>query len=164
MVRLSQLVTFQPCFPSRDSCDSQLCRIIHHIRLIWARFHSLNRNKLKLCSVNHRAGYFSNVACDWLSIVWAYSKQGTANEPWWRCLRSTVPCHNYHSDFRPSVSRLQRLNSWTQYLDLMLWLAIWKLSMSLIHGRPQDTTTSNIHLERIAASRTGNWSGYICGF
>ena len=38
-----------------------------------ARF--LSRSKLRLCSANHRAGYFSNLACDWLSIVWAYSKQ-----------------------------------------------------------------------------------------
>ena len=37
-----------------------------HIR---ARFLSLARSKLRLCSANHRAGYFSNLACDWLSIV-----------------------------------------------------------------------------------------------
>ena len=33
----------------------------------------LGLSKLRLCSVNHRAGYFSNLACDWLSIVWTYS-------------------------------------------------------------------------------------------
>ena len=48
----------------------------------WARFLSLARSKLRLCSANHRAGYFSNLACDWLSIVWAYSKQRTENGPW----------------------------------------------------------------------------------
>ena len=32
---------------------------------------SLARSKLRLCSANHRAGYFSNLACGWLSIVWA---------------------------------------------------------------------------------------------
>ena len=46
-----------------------------------ARFLSLTRSKLRLCSANHRAGYFSNLACDWLSIVWAYSKQETENGP-----------------------------------------------------------------------------------
>ena len=46
-----------------------------------ARFLSLARSKLRLCLANHRAGYFSNLACDWLSIVWAYSKQGTENGP-----------------------------------------------------------------------------------
>ena len=35
----------------------------------------------RLCSANHRAGYFSNLVCDWLSIVWAYSNQETENGP-----------------------------------------------------------------------------------
>ena len=47
----------------------------------WACFLSLARSKLRLCSANHRAGYFSNLACDWLSIVWAYSEQETENGP-----------------------------------------------------------------------------------
>ena len=38
-------------------------------------------SELRLCSVNHRAGHFSNLACDWLSIVWAYSRQETENGP-----------------------------------------------------------------------------------
>ena len=46
-----------------------------------ARFLSLAQSKLRLCSANHRAGYFSNLACDWLSIVWAYSEQDTENGP-----------------------------------------------------------------------------------
>ena len=37
----------------------------------------------RLCSANQRAGYFSNLPCDWLSIVWAYSKQKTENGPWY---------------------------------------------------------------------------------
>ena len=59
-----------------------------------ACFLSLARSKLRLCSANHRAGYFSNLACDWLSIVWAYSELETENGPtsprskWveWQCL------------------------------------------------------------------------------
>ena len=50
---------------------------------MWARFLSLARSKLRLCSANHRAGYSSNLACDWLSIVWAYSEQKTENGPRW---------------------------------------------------------------------------------
>ena len=34
-----------------------------------------------LCSANHKAGYFSNMACDWRSIDWAYSEQETENGP-----------------------------------------------------------------------------------
>ena len=30
-----------------------------------------------MCSANHRAGYFSNLACDWLSTVWDYSELKT---------------------------------------------------------------------------------------
>ena len=36
----------------------------------------------RLCLANHRAGYFSNLACDWLIIVWAFSEQETENGPW----------------------------------------------------------------------------------
>ena len=39
--------------------------------LTWTRFLYLARSKLRLCSANHRAGYFSNLACDWLNIGWA---------------------------------------------------------------------------------------------
>ena len=49
---------------------------------IWACFLPLTRSKLRLCSANHRAGYFSNLACDWLSIVRAYSELKTENGPW----------------------------------------------------------------------------------
>ena len=59
----------------------------------WARFLSPAQSKLRLCLANHRAGYFSNMACDWLSIVWAYSEQETENGPrfqiasrWCTCL------------------------------------------------------------------------------
>ena len=46
-----------------------------------ARFLSLARSQLRLCSASHRSGYFSNLACDWLNIVWAYSEQQTENAP-----------------------------------------------------------------------------------
>ena len=41
----------------------------------WVRFLSLARSKLRLCSANHRPGYWSNLPCDWLSTAWAYSEQ-----------------------------------------------------------------------------------------
>ena len=47
------------------------------VAMIWARFLSLARSKLRLCSAIHRAGHFINLACDWMSTVWAYRKQGT---------------------------------------------------------------------------------------
>ena len=74
----------------------------------WACFLSLARSKLRLCSANHRAGYFSNLACDRLSIVWAYSKQETENWPCWirvvsAQLALTVCCHG----MRCELSRLR---------------------------------------------------------
>ena len=56
-------------------------RRIHQPQKARARFLSLTRSKLRLCSANHRPGYFSNLACDWLSIVWAYSEQETEIGP-----------------------------------------------------------------------------------
>ena len=47
-----------------------------------AHFLSLALSKLRLWSANYRAGYFSNLACDWLSIVGAYSEQETENGSW----------------------------------------------------------------------------------
>ena len=48
---------------------------------IRARFLSLARSKLRLCSANHRPGYWSNLPCDWPSTAWAYSEQETENGP-----------------------------------------------------------------------------------
>ena len=46
-----------------------------------ARFLSLAWSKLRLCSANHRPGYWSNLPCDWPSTAWAYSEQETENGP-----------------------------------------------------------------------------------
>ena len=70
----------------------------------WARFLSLPQSKLRLCSANHRPGYWSNLPCDWLSTAWAYSEEKTENRPWsnlkqwWcnslmeKCVNSLRPC------------------------------------------------------------------------
>ena len=46
-----------------------------------AHFLSLAQSKLRLCSANHRPGYWSNLSCDWPSTAWAYSEQETENGP-----------------------------------------------------------------------------------
>ena len=53
------------------------------VELIRGRFRSLVRNKLRLCSANHRPGYWSNLPCGWLNTAWAYSEQETENGPRW---------------------------------------------------------------------------------
>ena len=44
-----------------------------------ACFLSLAWSKLRLCSANHRPGYWSNLPCDWPSTAWAYSEQEAEN-------------------------------------------------------------------------------------
>ena len=56
----------------------------------WARFLCLARSNLRLCSDNHRAGYFSNMTCDWLSIVWANSEQETEKRALSLCERNPL--------------------------------------------------------------------------
>ena len=79
-----------------------------------ARFLSLAQSELGLCSANHRAlSNFSNLACDWLSIVWAYSEQETENGP--RCEREVV--HDQGKQ-RPAI------RSTAQNLELLLYYNI----------------------------------------
>ena len=56
------------------------------ISLLWqastrTRFLSLAWRKLRLCSANHRPGYWNNLPSDWPSTAWAYSERETENEP-----------------------------------------------------------------------------------
>ena len=48
-----------------------------------ARFMSLAQSKLRLCSANHRAGYFSNLACGWLSLLRASDRKTFACGQFW---------------------------------------------------------------------------------
>ena len=83
-----------------------------------ARFLSLALSKLRLCSVNHRAGYFSNLACDWLSIVWAYSEQETEeNGPW--CCRHTATRRIWVSSHNNNNSKRTSRNNWVSQTDLI---------------------------------------------
>ena len=58
-----------------------------------ARFLSLAWSELRLCSANHRPGYWSNLPCDWPSTAWAYSEQGIENGPRsWSTLAQVMAC------------------------------------------------------------------------
>ena len=112
--------------------------------VIWVRFLSVARSKLRLCSANHRAGYFSNLTCDWLSIVWAYSKQETENGPWIvGPLNNEFVCKEYN----PSIYYLVLYpeNKWSHQLEMVRqqpWH--WQGSTALLppqswHGSELDT-------------------------
>ena len=48
---------------------------LYHNTAIRAHFQSFARSKLRLCSANHRPGYWSNLPCDWLSTAWARDRK-----------------------------------------------------------------------------------------
>ena len=57
------------------------CIMKVHCQLTWAHFLSLAWSKLRLCSANHRPGYWSNLPCDWPSTACACSEQETEKGP-----------------------------------------------------------------------------------
>ena len=97
-------------------------------KLTRARFLSLARSKLRLCSANHRAGYWSNLACDWLSIVWAYSEQETENGP---CF--TGPTVHLLDDPHNRVvwGIMCIISGWCVYLCNELWREYQKMVVSM---------------------------------
>ena len=99
---------FQSQFES-DGTDMVVILVL----FIRARFLSLAWSKLRLGSANHRAGYFSNLACDWLSIVWAFSEQGTENGPW------SLQIFAYVTTAQPL---------WHKQIKRMLFFQIWIVS------------------------------------
>ena len=62
-----------------------------------ACFLFLARSKLRLCSANHRSGYWSNLPCDWRSTAWAYFEQETENGPWSACSSYASPLSSHTS-------------------------------------------------------------------
>ena len=82
---------------------------------IQARFLSLAQSKLRLCSANHRTGYFSNLACDWLSIVWAYSDQETENRP--SCFKTVISVINICNIFCNWLRRSKLSSCWRDVIS-----------------------------------------------
>ena len=68
-----QDLTTSECFVSRG--------VVYHLlqNTPWVRFLWHVRNKPRLCSANHRPGYWSNLPCDWPSTAWVYSEGETEN-------------------------------------------------------------------------------------
>ena len=77
--------------------------------MIRASFLLLARSKPRLCLANHRAGYLSNLACDWLSIALAYSEQETENGPWWKSITNTGSNQEFNRLFRRRSKKISKL-------------------------------------------------------
>ena len=114
--------------------DQQLwCRLTSRILVsasARACFLALTRSKLRLCLANHKAGYFSNLTCDWLSMVWAHFEQETENGPW----LATFFIHNGTQEksiwiqyLKMSSRFLKRRHAWYYKTSILLSIIIiWK--------------------------------------
>ena len=93
--------------------------------LIWARFLSLARRKPRLCSVGHRAGYFSNLACDWLSLVRAYPAQKKPQKTGPEHVSVTIR-NPFWNTYMISAQVLPVILALTPYYLLYaIWILIW---------------------------------------
>ena len=88
-------------------------------------------SKLRLCSANHRAGCFSNLVCDWLSIVWAYSDQETENRPWSMHYMLTtmvvcqISCHMWLGDMNVSCTDISEMKNFVFWYMSQCGLLAW---------------------------------------
>ena len=100
----------------------------HHIPqsrcLIRARFLSLIQSKLRLCAANHRAGYFSNLACYWLRIVWTYSEHDSENGPW--LALSNQGIYLYNKLYYLKKSQSLEAATWDLCFNLCYWFELWQ--------------------------------------
>ena len=94
--------------------------VVYCKHLPCARFMSLARSMLRLCLANHRSGYFSNLTCNWLSIVWAYFEQ--EKEIWpWKTLLAYHELKTYGNVIEP--------DAWFCFLmGYVVWLSLLVLS------------------------------------
>ena len=97
-------------------------------------FLSLAQSKLRLCSANHRPGYWSNLSCDWLSTAWAYSSARNRK----RALICCVTSAKRHGD---DVIRL--LGAELQS-SVMILLVISQLEMTKSQWHFVDITTAEL--------------------
>ena len=94
----------------------------------WACFPSLARKKLRLCSANHRPGYWSNLPCDWPSTAWAYSEQETENGPWSQGIsmhRIDLICMEYCLAHTWRVNLLLKISVYNTDLLLKISVCVW---------------------------------------
>ena len=75
---------------------------------IRARVLSLARSKLRLCSANHRPGYWSNLPCDWPITAWAYPEQETENGTWTSHVVASLSPHANHNAPSTGLHRVMK--------------------------------------------------------
>ena len=95
---------------------------LEHICIVTrARFLSLVRSKLRLCSANHRPGYWSNLPCDWPSTAWAYSQARDRKQ----ALILLLPHYQGINELAESMTcflrNIQFIVLWTRLLTFYWW-------------------------------------------
>ena len=81
-----------------------------------ACFLSIARSKLWLCSANHRPGYFSNLACGWLSIIRYTSWYASLHIHCWLTLQRDIwkisqrPSYNHDCQGNPIYNHRSTLS------------------------------------------------------
>ena len=139
------------------------------------RFLFLARSKLRLCSANHRAGYWSNLPCDWSSTAWAYSEQEIENGPWSfflqnGCLLHLVALTHWGRVTHICISKLTIIGSHNGLSPGRREAIIWT-SVGILLIRPLGANFSEILIEIYTFSfrkmhlkmSSGKWQPFCLG-
>ena len=150
-------------YPHDNFTHTSLSHHNGHQKGPWARFLSLTQSKLRLCSANHRAGYFSNLACDWLSITWAYSEQETESGPWscmseghqwfkWWLIASPVPSHY--------LNQCWIIGTYITGIQIKIrWLSFKKLHLHMLSTKCQPSCHGPIVFSHELTAMWGSFMG-----
>ena len=98
-----------------------------------ARFLSLARSKLRVCLANHRAGYFSILACDWQSIVWAYSDDPANFPVLWQCCTENFLCYG-NIDTCNSLPSCRNAENTSAFPILRIPARMWRILRIILCG------------------------------
>ena len=124
-------ITVLQIVPKIGSFNHVILSVLH--TLSWARFLSLARNKLRLCSANHRAAYFSNLACDWQSIVWPYPDDPANFPVLWQCYTEYFICYE-NIDTCNSLPSCHNLEDTSAFPSLHIPARKRRILCIILHG------------------------------
>ena len=160
-------------FPSNE-CHWMLLMISkpwfrYWLGAIRARFLSLARSKLRLCSANHRPGYWSNLPCDWQSTAWAYSDQETkwaqvitihdinyAGHFPWAKISTTCAISMFKNDRKYKYEKWYKIQAHFYVSEIKLSTPrVSSLIRDVVHGTRWPELTRLIHQSTLEGEQTG---------
>ena len=120
------LIWSSDCWGKKFSIIATLCSEAMWLGPVFCLFSA--RSKLRLCSTNHRPGYWSNLPCDWLSTAWVYFEQETENRP-----RSSAHKANNPDNAVMGSSHhnwVSQCPKWCPVLGAPWWVSVWDSQLS----------------------------------